>query len=120
MGKRLTDREKRTVRIGIVCAVIIMVGFFLPDRMAKWRQTRNDIARMEATLREIQGIENPKQAGLMKMVPVFQMPSSPEKQDCQGMSCIKPGSGWIRSGTGKRISFKNLRGVNKCVVGVYL
>ena len=80
MANHLSNREKRTIKAGMICAVVILGGFFMPEHVTRWRFMKAEIIRMENTLKEVRGFESPSQATLMRIVPVFQMPSSREKQ----------------------------------------
>lgn len=80
MIKRLTDREKRTVKLGSLCAVAILAFVYMPRWTGHWRTIRSEIARMEQTLDEVRDPLGPRQAGLTALVPVFQMPAEQETQ----------------------------------------
>jgi len=76
--RRLNKKEKRTLKFGAVCAVAI-VGFALATEwLGHWKKVRNSPG-IENKLEEI-NISNAKRAGLMSIVPVFEMPEKEEKQ----------------------------------------
>ena len=79
MIDRLSQREKRTIKIGAVCAVVIVVMTFGTTWWDKWDQAKTSLSQMKAKLRLID-VEEAQQAGLMSIVPTFEMPQSEEKQ----------------------------------------
>ncbi len=79
MIDRLSQREKRTIKIGVVCAVVILVMTFGTKWFAHWDQAKTSLSQMEAKL-DLIDVDEAKQAGLMSIVPIFEMPQSEEKQ----------------------------------------
>ena len=77
--RSLNQQEKRTLKLGSVCAVIIVVFAFGTKWLDNWKQARNSRARITGKLEDINIDEN-KYAGLMSIVPVFEMPEIEEKQ----------------------------------------
>ena len=80
MAIQLTDRDKRTLKLGGVCALGILAFVYMPQWTAHWRKVRSEIKTMETTLDEVRNPRNAKQAGLNALVPVFQMPADQESQ----------------------------------------
>ena len=76
---RLSQREKRTIKIGVVCAVVILVMTFGTTWLDKWNQAKTSLSQMKAKLKVID-VDEAQQAGLMSIVPAFEMPQSEEKQ----------------------------------------
>ena len=79
MIDRLSQREKRTIKIGAVCAVVIVVMMFGTTWWDKWDQAKTSLIQMKAKL-DLIDVDKAKQAGLMSIVPTFEMPQSEEKQ----------------------------------------
>jgi len=79
MIDRLSQREKRTIKIGVVCAVVILVMMFGTKWFGHWDQAKTSLTQMKAKLKLID-VDEAKQAGLMSIVPVFEMPQSEEEQ----------------------------------------
>jgi hypothetical protein len=77
--KKLSQKEKRTLKFGAACAVAI-VGFTLATKwLGHWKIVRNSGAGIENRLEEI-NVGDAKRAGLMSIVPVFEMPKKEETQ----------------------------------------
>ena len=77
--KQLSQKEKRTLKFGAVCAVVI-VGFALATEwLGHWKKVRNSRAGIEKKLDAI-NVSDAKRAGLMSIVPVFEMPEKEETQ----------------------------------------
>jgi hypothetical protein len=77
--RSLNQKEKRTLKFGAVCAVVI-VGFAFATRwLDNWKQARVSHAKITDKLEAI-NVDKTKQAGLMSIVPVFEMPEREEKQ----------------------------------------
>jgi hypothetical protein len=79
MIERLSQREKRTLKIGGVLVAAILVFAFGTKWIDDWRETRNSLAEIRAKLKVID-VDEAKQAGLFSIVPVFEMPQVEEKQ----------------------------------------
>lgn len=80
MTKHLTDRDKRTLRWGGLCAVAILAFVYIPQWVSHWRTIRGEISEMERTLHDVRYPQGPRQAGLTALVPIFQMPADQETQ----------------------------------------
>jgi hypothetical protein len=79
MMKKLSQKDKRTLKFGFICAVAI-VGFALATEwLGHWKKARNSRAGIENKL-EVITIDETKRAGLMSIVPVFEMPQKEETQ----------------------------------------
>ena len=77
--KRLSQKDKRTLKFGFVCAVAI-VGFALvTELIGRWKTARDSLAVIDNKL-EIINPDDTKRAGLMSIVPVFEMPQKEETQ----------------------------------------
>jgi hypothetical protein len=79
MIDRLSQREKRTIKIGAVCAVVILVVMFGTKWFDHWNQIKTSLTQMKVKL-DVVDVGKAKQAGLMSIVPTFEMPESEEKQ----------------------------------------
>ena len=77
--KKLSQKDKRTLKFGAVCAVAI-VGFALATEwLGHWKKVRNSGAGIENKLEAI-NISETKRAGLISIVPTFEMPEKEETQ----------------------------------------
>jgi hypothetical protein len=77
--RRLNEKEKRTLKFGAVCAIAI-VGFALATEwLGHWKKMRNSRAGIENKLEAI-NISETKRAGLISIVPAFEMPEKEETQ----------------------------------------
>jgi hypothetical protein len=77
--KKLSQKEKRTLKIGVACAVAIVVFALGTEWLGHWKKVRNSRAGIENKLEEID-VSDAKRAGLMSIVPVFEMPEKEEIQ----------------------------------------
>ncbi|MHC4642242.1 MAG: hypothetical protein ACYS32_11400 [Planctomycetota bacterium] len=77
--KKLSQKEKRTLKFGAVCAVIIVAFAFGTRGLDKWRQGRSSGASITDKLKAI-NVKDAKRAQLMSIVPVFEMPQKEERQ----------------------------------------
>lgn len=69
----------RTLKIGAVCVAAIVVFVFAADGLDYWAKARESLTELEDNLDFID-VDKTKRAGLMRIVPVFEMP---EKQEVQ-------------------------------------
>jgi hypothetical protein len=79
MIHKLSQREKRTIKIGAVCAVVILVMMFGTRWFERWDQAKTSLSQMKAKL-DLVDVDKAERAGLMSIVPTFEMPQSEEKQ----------------------------------------
>jgi len=79
MIEKLSERDKRALKIGAVCVVGIVVFAFAAEWLGHWGQVRKSLATAKADLKAI----NPSKAdqeGLRSIVPAFEMPQDEEEQ----------------------------------------
>jgi hypothetical protein len=79
MIKKLSEKDIRALKIGALGAAVILVLFFGSKWQTRWAQARARGAALEAKLDAI-NVDKAKQAGLMAIVPVFEMPQIEEQQ----------------------------------------
>jgi hypothetical protein len=79
MINKLSQREKRTIKIGAVCAAVILVMMFGTRWFERWDQAKTSLSQMKAKL-DIIDMNKAERAGLMTIVPAFEMPQSEDKQ----------------------------------------
>jgi len=79
MIQKLSKREKRTVTLGVICAAAILVFAGGGKWMDHWAAVRKSLAARRAALAPLK-ISEAKRAGLMSIVPAFEMPESEEIQ----------------------------------------
>jgi len=79
MIEKLSERDKRALKIGAVAAVAILVFYFGAKWVGDWREVRKSLAVKRAKL-EVINMDKAKRVGLLSIVPVFEMPQSEEKQ----------------------------------------
>lgn len=77
MAVKMSERDKRALKLGAVCAVVILVFVFSSKGLTYWMDVRRTLAAAKA---QMQAISSAKQASLRSIVPVFEMPQSLEKQ----------------------------------------
>jgi hypothetical protein len=76
---RLSERDKRALKIGGVCVIAILVLLFATTWLGHWGQVRKSLRAEREKLKAI-SMSEAKRAGLMTIVPVFKMPQEEEKQ----------------------------------------
>ncbi len=77
MAVKLSKTDKRALKLGAVCAGVILVFVFSSKGLTYWMDVRRTLAAAKAQMR---AISSAKQASLRSIVPVFEMPQSLEKQ----------------------------------------
>ncbi len=77
--QKLSERDKRTLKIGGVCVVAIVAFLFGSTLLGNWSDVRAEVKMKEAQLDDIT-LSDSKQAGLLSIVPVFEMPEKEEAQ----------------------------------------
>ena len=79
MIEKLSQRDIRILKIGAVCAAAILVFVFASEWLDRWAKARASLAQLEDKL-ELIDVDKAKRAGLMSIVPVFEMPEEEETQ----------------------------------------
>ncbi len=79
MIEKLNQRDIRMLKIGAVCVAAILVFWFASKLFDHWKEARASLALLEDKL-ELIDVDNAKRAGLMSIVPVFEMPKEEETQ----------------------------------------
>ena len=79
MAVKMSKRDKRALKLGAVCAVVILVFVFSSKGLTYWMDVRGTLAAAKAQMQAI-STRSAKQASLRSIVPVFEMPQSREKQ----------------------------------------
>jgi len=79
MIEKLNQRDIRILKIGAVIVVAILVFVFASNRLERWSTARKSLALLEDKL-ELIDVDKAKQAGLMSIVPKFEMPQKEEIQ----------------------------------------
>lgn len=78
MMKKLGQKEKRTLKFGAICAIAIVGFAFATQWLGHWKKVR-ETPGIENKLETI-NISEAKRAGLMSIVPVFEMPEEEQTQ----------------------------------------
>jgi hypothetical protein len=79
MMNKLGERDIRALKIGAVCVAAILVFLFATWLRDRWAKVREEGAEVRAQLEAI-SVDKARQAGLMSIVPVFEMPVIEEEQ----------------------------------------
>lgn len=79
MIEKLSEKDIRTLKIGGVCAAAILLLVFASMWFDHWSEARASLAQVEAKL-DLIDVDKAKQAGLLSIVPVFEMPQEEETQ----------------------------------------
>lgn len=79
MIEKLSQKDIRALKIGVVAVIAILLFVFVTNWLGHWAQVRKSLAQKQAILKTINPSEV-KRAGLLSIVPVFEMPQSQEKQ----------------------------------------
>ena len=77
--QKLSERDIRTLKIGGIFAVAILVFVFGSTFLEKWSDYRADAKLKEGKLKGI-NLTDARQAGLLSIVPAFEMPEKEEAQ----------------------------------------
>ena len=78
MMKKLGQKEKRTLKFGVICAIAIVGFAFATQWLGHWKKVRATPG-IENKLETI-NISEAKRAGLTSIVPVFEMPEEEQTQ----------------------------------------
>jgi len=79
MIEKLSQRDIRILKIGAVCAAAILVFWLATKGFDRWKEARALRALLEDKL-ELIDVDKAKRAGLMSIVPVFEMPEEEKTQ----------------------------------------
>lgn len=79
MIEKLSEKDIRALKIGGVCAAAILLFVFASMWFDHWSKARASLAQVEAKL-DLIDVDKAKQAGLLSIVPVFEMPQKAETQ----------------------------------------
>jgi len=79
MIEKLSERDKRALKIGAVAALAVLAFYFGTVWVGRWRAVRTSLAEKKAKLRVL-NMAQAKQEGILSIVPVFEMPQKEEKQ----------------------------------------
>ena len=71
--QKLTERDKRTIKLGALCAVGIVMFYFGSKWHEKWSDARAG-AKMKQAQIESLNMSNARRAGILSIVPAFEMP----------------------------------------------
>jgi hypothetical protein len=77
--EKLSEKDIRALKIGAVGVVAILVFVFGSEWIEHWSQARSSIEQVEAKL-DLIDVDKAKQAGLLSIVPVFEMPQKEQTQ----------------------------------------
>jgi len=72
--------QKRILMLGVAGAIAIVLIVFGTRWLERWGKTRESLATMRAELKLVGGDEA-KQAGILSIVPVFEMPKAEAEQE---------------------------------------
>jgi hypothetical protein len=79
MIEKLSQKDIRAIKIGVIGAAVILVFVFVSNWVNHWRQARSSLDVLQEKL-ELIDVDKARRAGLMSIVPVFEMPKSEEEQ----------------------------------------
>ena len=79
MIEKLSQRDKRALKLGAVGVAAILGFAFATTWLGHWGQVRKSLKAARAEL-EVINPTKAKQAGLLSIVPAFEMPQIEEKQ----------------------------------------
>ncbi len=79
MTRKLNEREKRILLIGVVAVVAIAVLGYGTRGLDRWNKNRVSLTAAKKKLGEVE-TDKAKLAGLMTLVPAFETPQAEEKQ----------------------------------------
>ena len=79
MIEKLSQKDIRILKIGAVCVAAILVFVFASELLGRWAKARASLAEVKNKL-ELIDVDKAKKAGLLSIVPVFEMPEKEETQ----------------------------------------
>ncbi len=79
MIEKLSQKDIRMLKIGAVCVGAILVFVFASELLGRWAEARASLAEVKNKL-ELIDVDKAKRAGLLSIVPVFEMPQKEETQ----------------------------------------
>jgi len=79
MIEKLSQKDLRILKIGAVCIAAIFVFVFASEWFDRWSKARASLAAVKNKL-ELIDVDKAKKAGLLSIVPVFEMPEKEETQ----------------------------------------
>jgi hypothetical protein len=79
MLERLSQRDKRALKIGAICAVGVVAFVFGTKLFGRWAQVRRSLAEVKAKLEAV-SVDKARQTAMASIVPVFEMPQKEETQ----------------------------------------
>ena len=79
MIEKLSQRDIRILKIGVVCAAAILVFWLASKGFDRWKEARAFTAMLNNKL-ELIDVDKARRAGLMSIVPVFEMPEEEKTQ----------------------------------------
>lgn len=77
--ENLSEKDRRALKFGAVCAALIIVFLFATSVMDSWSAAKNSHALVKKNLQTID-MQSSKQKGLLSIVPVFEMPKAEDDQ----------------------------------------
>jgi len=77
--QKMSEKDIRTLKIGAVGACVILVLFCVIKWLDHWKEVRSEIALIKNKLDSID-VEKARQDGLLKIVPVLEMPVAESEQ----------------------------------------
>ncbi len=79
MLERLNKRDKRALKIGTICAVVVAAFWFGAKWLDHWKQARQSLAAINTRIDAL-GVDKTAQGAITTIVPVFEMPQKEETQ----------------------------------------
>lgn len=77
--QKLSEKDKRVLKIGGVCAVAVLAFLFGASWLESWSNARAEVKMRQAQIDDI-NLSGGKQAGLLSLVPAFEIPAKEEDQ----------------------------------------
>ena len=79
MIDKLTEKDIRALKLGVVAAVVILLFVIGMEWRDSWAMAKTKGAQLQAKL-DVIDVDKIKQAGLTSIVPVFEMPKTEDEQ----------------------------------------
>ncbi len=79
MARKLNERERRLLLVGVAAAAVILVFAYGTRGLDRWNKSRGSLTAAKQKLSEVE-TDKAKRAGLISLVPVFEKPEPEEKQ----------------------------------------
>lgn len=77
---KITDKDKRTIKFGVICAAAIAAFFLISEGNERWSAVKREGDVIEGKLADIK-VDPRRRANVLSIVPVYEMPEAEGVQE---------------------------------------